>query len=141
MPGDGGRYVAEILWNAAGRPDRSGWFSEAPHDKDEAVRTIENSGAYSLWGLTPLLRAQADHGVKLEPLVVADPLLQRLLVSITIRSARVPGVNAKGAAALQAYLLSPVTQAHIREVRYPGKLPVTWMPAGRHNSGALLPKT
>jgi ABC-type tungstate transport system permease subunit len=94
------------------------------------------------WGLTPFLRvfgAHADLG--LEPLVLSDPLLQRMLVSILVKPAKVPGVNLDGAKALEAYLLSPVTQAHIREVRYPGATRCTWIPGGRHNRTAILPKS
>jgi ABC-type tungstate transport system permease subunit len=64
-----------------------------------------------------------------------------MLVSIVVKPAKVPGVNIDGAKALEAYLLSPVTQAHIREVRYPGTARCTWIPGGRHNRTAFLPKT
>jgi tungstate transport system substrate-binding protein len=140
MPGDGGRYVAEILWNTAGRPNREGWYSDERLEKSSALRVIASRGAYSLWGLTPFLRAQAERPVELEPLVFGDPLLQRLLVSITIRASRVPGVNTTGAATLQSFLLSPETQAHMGTVSYPGMSIVKWMPAGRHNHGGILPK-
>jgi tungstate transport system substrate-binding protein len=70
---DGVKYLTDILWNAAGRPDRSGWFLD-------------------------------------------------------------------GARALQAHVLSPVTQARIRSIRYPGDQRVCWVPAGRNNRFAMLPK-
>src|SRR5579859_3254635 len=34
---DGVRYLTEILWNVAGKPDRSGWFLDEGHRKDGAV--------------------------------------------------------------------------------------------------------
>ena len=93
-------------------------------------------GGYSLWGLTPFLRAHKQRALKLEPLVFADPLLQRLLVSEVVR---VPGCNQDGARALQAHLLTPTTQARIRATRYPTDEQVCWVPAGRHNRTAILP--
>jgi hypothetical protein len=78
--------------------------------------------------------------LNLEPLVVADPLLQRMLVSIVVRPTKNPGVNEEGAHALQSFLLSPATQARIREVRYPGATAVFWVPAGRHNRTGILPR-
>lgn len=137
---DGVRYLTEILWNAAGRPDRTGWFLDEGRRKDGAIERASDIGAYSLWGLTPFLRMSAGVPLELAPLVVADPLLQRLLVSVVVKPAKVAGANADGARALQAYLLSPATQARIREIRYPGDLRVCWVPAGRNNRSAMLPK-
>jgi tungstate transport system substrate-binding protein len=138
---DGVRYLTEILWNAAGRPNRSGWLIDEGQKKEEAVKTASDKGAYILWGLTPFLRVtHGDPPPKLEPLVTADPLLQRMLVSIIVKATKVPGTNEAGAGALQAFLLSPVTQARIREIRYPGSAHVAWVPGGRHNRTAMLPK-
>ena len=66
--------------------------------------------------------------------------LQRLLVSVIVQPAKVPGVNAEGATALQAHLLSTATQARIRSIRYPGDQRVCWVSAGRNNRIAMLPK-
>ena len=140
---EGVQYLTEILWNAAGRPDRSDWLLDEGRRKDEAIRFASEKGAYCLWGLTPFLRLQresADRPLRLEPLVLADPLLQRMLVSIVVKPAKVPRVNAAGALAFQSFLLSPATQARIREVRYPGAEGVQWVPGGRHNRTAILPK-
>jgi tungstate transport system substrate-binding protein len=138
---DGVRYLTEILWNAAGKPDRSGWFLDEGHAKDGAIERASEIGAYSFWGLTPFLRVNGQTPLQLEPLVVADPLLQRLLVSVIVKPAKVAGVNADGARALQAHLLSPAMQARIRSIRYPGDPRVCWVPAGRNNRIAMLPKT
>ena len=72
--------------------------------------------------------------------MLADPLLQRMMVSIVVKPDGVRRVNAAGAMAFQALLLAPATQAAIRTVRYPGKHAVSWVPAGRHNRTAMLPK-
>ena len=137
---DGVRYLTEILWNAAGKPDRTGWFLDEGHRKDGAIERASELGAYTFWGLTPFLRVSGQAPLKLEPLVLADPLLQRLLVSVIVKPTKVPGVNVDGARALQAYLLAPATQARIRSIRYPGDARVSWVPAGRNNRIAMLPK-
>lgn len=137
---DGVRYLTEILWNAAGRPERGDWFiDDKTHRKEDAIRFAASKGAYVFWGLTPFLRVQGDASLGLEPLVLGDPLLQRMLVSIVVKPTKVPGVNLEGAKALEAYLLSPATQARIREVRYPGATHCTWIPGGRHNRTSNLP--
>jgi tungstate transport system substrate-binding protein len=138
---DGVRYLTEVLWNAAGRPDRAGWLLDEGRRKDDAIRYAAERGAYALWGLTPFLRLQREKHVDLEPLVLGDPLLQRMLVSIVVKDSKTAGVNAAGALALQTFLLSPATQARIRDVRYPGAEGVQWVPGGRHNRTAILPLT
>jgi len=137
---EGVQYLTEVLWNAAGRPDRAGWFIDAGKQKDEAIRLASDKGAYSLWGLTPFLRAHHESPLRLEPLVLADPLLQRMLVSIIVKPTSAASTNVAGATALQTFLLSPATQARIRTVRYVGAEHVQWVPAGRHNRTAMLPK-
>ncbi len=137
---EGIRYLTEILWNAAGKPDRAGWFVDEQHKKDDAILVASKLGGYSFWGLTPFLRVKAQLPLQLEPLVLADPLLQRMLVSILVKPAKVAAVNEAGARALEAFLLAPATQARIRTTRYPGETRVCWVPAGRHNRTAILPK-
>jgi tungstate transport system substrate-binding protein len=137
---DGVRYLVDVLWNAAGRPDREGWLFDEGRRKDDAIRAASDRGAYAFWGLTPFLRLDRASHLNLEPLVLADPLLQRMLVSIVVRPTKTPGVNEEGARTLQSFLLSPATQARIREVCYPGATAVYWVPAGRHNRTGILPR-
>jgi tungstate transport system substrate-binding protein len=136
---EGARYLVEILWNAAGRPDRGSWFDDAARGK-EAVRYASERGAYTFSGLTPYLRLASREPVQIEPLVLADPLLRRVLVSIIVRSDKVSGVNVEGARSLQSFLLEPSTQARIRDVRYPGTTHGCWVPGGGHNTATMLPK-
>ncbi len=136
---DGVRYLTEVLWNAAGRPDRAGWLLDEGRRKDDAIRYASGKGAYSFWGLTPFVRLRRESPLRLEPLVLGDPLLQRMLVSIVVKPHAGPAVNVTGAHALQDFLLSPATQARIREVRYPGAEGVQWVPGGRHNRTGILP--
>jgi tungstate transport system substrate-binding protein len=137
---DGVRYLSDILWNAAGRPDRTGWWIEPKASRGGAIKHASALGAYALWGLTPFLRLDGQSPVNLEPLVLADPLLQRMMVSIIVKPSGLRATNTAGATALQTYLLEAATQARIRTIRYPGKHVVTWVPAGRHNRTAMLPK-
>jgi tungstate transport system substrate-binding protein len=136
---DGVRYLVEILWHAIGKPARDGWLIDDKSQRESAMRLASQRNGYTLWGLTPFLRTHKRGDLKLEPLVLADPLLQRLLVSVVVT---VPGANVEGARAIQAHLLAPSTQARIRTTRYPTDEPtVCWVPAGRHNRTAVLPKT
>ena len=134
---DGVRYLTEILWNASGRPPRDGWLIDDRVQKGDAMLYASQHGAYALWGLTPFLRTHKQADLQLEPLVLADPLLQRMLVSVIVK---LPGCNTEGARALQAHLLAPVTQARIRATPYPSDQHITWVPGGRHNRTAILPK-
>jgi tungstate transport system substrate-binding protein len=137
---DGVHYLTEILWHAAGRPERAGWFLDLRTSGEAAIEKASQLGAYSLWGLTPFLRLRKAKELRLEPLVLADPLLQRMLVTIIVKPGGARDINTIGAAALQAHLLTPAVQAQIRTIRYPGVDVVTWVPAGRHNRTAILPK-
>lgn len=136
---DGVHYLTEILWHAAGSPPRDGWMIDAGTEKEDAMELASKRGAYSLWGLTPFVRTRKQRPLQLEPLVLDDPLLQRLMVAVVVRA---PNANQEGARALQSHLLEPATQARIRSTRYPtgDSDAVYWVPAGRDNRTAMLPK-
>jgi tungstate transport system substrate-binding protein len=133
------RYLTEIAWHAAGKPPKSPWFINPGVNKKDAILLAAERGAYVMWGLTPFLREQKAARGRLVPLVTADPILQRIMVSIVVNPERVPGVNASGASRFQEYLLLPATQAKILETHYPDIKQATWAPAGRHNAGSALP--
>lgn len=104
-----------------------------------AMDAAAAAGGYTFWGLTPFQRYVKDHPLDLQPLVLGDPALQRIMVTIVVNPSKVPGVNDKGAAAFQDYLLSVETQAKIRSFRIAGiDQPVFW-PAGRNNQTNFLP--
>ena len=92
------------------------------------------AGAYVIWGLPPFLRMKRQQTVNLEPLVVRDPLLQRIMVSVVVNPAKVAGASAKAAKSFEEFLLAPATQAWIAAFRYPEFDQQVWWPAGRHNS-------
>jgi tungstate transport system substrate-binding protein len=138
---EGVKYLSEILWNAAGRPDRTGWYQDTGLREHDAIAGAAQQSGYTFWGLTPFLTAQQHGPVSLEPMVLEDPLLRRIMVSVRVMPKHVSGLNTRGAAAFQQYLLEPATQARIRAFRYLGIDQQIWWPAGRDNAGALLPQS
>ena len=137
---EGIKYLTEILWKAAGSPEKEGWHSDQGVRGQAAIAKAAQQGGYVLWGLTPFLRTQRQNRVELQPLVLNDPLLQRIMVTVAVNPDKVPGVNVTGAEAFQQYLLDPATQARIRAFRLPGIDQQIWWPAGRNNAGYALPK-
>ncbi|MFD1535530.1 hypothetical protein [Nonomuraea guangzhouensis] len=132
-------YIADILWNAAGRPDKTGWYDGTGLGPEAAMRAAAQQRGYSLWGLTPFLVWQKSNPLPLRPALYGDEMFHRVMVSIVVNPARFPRANVAGALALQEYLLLPATQALIQNHRYPGlDQPVFW-PAGRDNAAELLP--
>jgi tungstate transport system substrate-binding protein len=137
---EGIKYLSEILWNNAGRPEKGKWYRDQGVQHQAAVTAAAEQGGYVLWGLTPFLTFQQQNPIELQPLVLNDPLLQRIMVSVGVDPDKVPGVNVTGAKAFQQYLLDPATQARIRAFRLPGIDQQIWWPAGRNNAGSVLPK-
>ncbi len=137
---EGTKYLSETLWHAAGRPEKGDWYRDEGLKRKEAIEAAVQQGGYVIWGLTPFLAGQQGDPVDLHPLVLGDPLLQRILVSVAVNPNKVPGVNVAGATAFQQYLLDPATQARIRAFRLPGIEQQIWWPAGRNNEGSFLPE-
>ncbi len=134
------RYLTEIIWRAAGKPTKGPWYIEKDLSKGAALAFAAKNGGYVIWGITPFLEEQKTALLPIEPLVTTDALLQRIMVSVVVNPGHVPGVNTSGALKFQEYLLTPATQAKILETHYPGIKQAVWAPAGRHNSGSVLPK-
>ena len=137
---EGTKYLSEILWHAAGRPEKGEWYRDEGLKGKKAIETAAQQGGYVIWGLTPFLTAQQGEPVDLHPLVLDDPLLQRILVTVAVNPNKVTGVNVEGVTAFQQYLLAPATQARIRAFRLPGIDQQIWWPAGRNNASSVLPK-
>jgi tungstate transport system substrate-binding protein len=129
----GSKYIEDILWNAAGRPPKGDWYLDPKLRNRQAVEAAAQRGAYVLWGVPPFLRLKRESPIDLQPLVVHDPLFERIMVSIVVDDAKVSGANASAATRLQEYLLAPTTQAAVRAFRYPELDQQVWWPAGRHN--------
>jgi tungstate transport system substrate-binding protein len=137
------KYLADVLWQAAGKPDQADWFRDKglrnqAATKDAIEAAVKEKG-YTLWGLVPFLKYLEEHpDCSMKPLVTDDPLLQRLMVSVVVQPEKIKGVNVEGARALERYLIAPETQARIRAFRMPGFNGQVWWPAGRNNSGSFL---
>lgn len=126
------RYISDTLWNAVGRPDKEGWFLELGLSGPAAVREAERRGGYTLWGLHPFLMLQRQQPLNLEPVILNDSLMQRIIASVVVIQAPDTG-NEEGAVALQEFLIDPATQAKVRSFRLPDlDRPIFW-PAGNNN--------
>ncbi len=133
-------YLEAILWEGAGRPAKGEWYVHGGLGQAQAMQAAARRGAYTMWGIFPFLRFLEQQRVDLEPMVLADSLLQRMMVTVILEPGRFPGMNVEGAVALQQFLLTPATQARIRTFRYPGRDEQLWWPAGRHNHPSVLPE-
>lgn len=126
-------YLTDILWEEAGKPAKDGWFLPAEEMKGRAVALAEEKGGYVIWGALPFLRYTSNHTSEMQIMVSADPILQRVMGIVRVRPEKVPGVNVDGAAAFEAYLLTPAAQARVAAFRSPGVPDQLWWPAGRNN--------
>jgi len=126
-------YLEKIFWQAAGQPDKGNWFMDTGVGRGKAVRLAEKLQAYVMWGAYPFLRYKGKHNSKLEIMVSADPLLQRVMAAIIINPEKIEGANVHGATLFLDYLLNPKTQAKIAAFRSPGCNKQLWWPAGRDN--------
>jgi len=130
----GGKYIENILWSDAGIEPAGSWYVDLKVEGPRAAQAANQRGAYVLWGLPPFVRLKQRAHLDLEPLVIGDPLFQRVMVSMIVDPKKVAGVNADAAKAFEDYLLLPATQARIRAFRYPGLDQQVWWPAGRNNN-------
>lgn len=132
LPGIG--YVSDVLWAAAGQPQKGEWYLNTGDSKGRAMRAAEDSGAYTVWGAYPFLRFKEKHNSELEIMVTSDPLLHRVMVAIVVNPAKIAGANKDGAEAFETYLLSASTQAKIAAFRSAGSDQQLWWPAARNNN-------
>jgi len=133
------KYLAEILWEAAGQPDRTGWYIDDGLRDRDAVDYALSIGAYVIWGLVPGLRYKLENPKRdIEALSSSDALFDRGMVAIKVNPSAFDGINASGAAALERFLIRPETQARIRDFRGLGYSRQMWVPTGRSNSSDFL---
>jgi tungstate transport system substrate-binding protein len=132
------KYTEDLLWEAAGRPPKQGWYVDLGSREQAAVQAAAERGAYTIWGLVPFLRYVQQNPVDLRALLVNDAILSRMMVSVVVRPERFPQANVEGAKALEKYLLVPSTQARIRAFRYPGLDHALWWPSARENTTTAL---
>jgi tungstate transport system substrate-binding protein len=133
-----GRYLSEVLLAGAGNAKRADWYIETPLSKGRAIQLADERGAYTIWGSVPFEQFRRQHDTGLEVMVWNTPLFQRTMATIVVNPERLPGINVEGARALEAYLLSPATQAAIAAYREEGLDRQTWWPAAFDNNPAQL---
>ena len=134
----GARYLTEVLLAGAGHPPRGAWYIETDEARGRAMQFAAEKGAYTIWGSFPFERFRSKHETPLEVMVWDTPVFHRVMAAIVVHPEKIPGANADGARALQAYLLSPATQAAIAAFREEGLDRQTWWPAGRDNDPARM---
>jgi len=127
------KYLSDILWEQAGKPEKNEWFIGEPVVNAQAADLAVKKNAYFIWGAGPFLKYQKKIGNKMEIMVSADPVMQRVMASIVVSDKKVGNINTKGAEALQAFLLKAETQAKIAKFRVKGYEHQLWWPAGRFN--------
>jgi tungstate transport system substrate-binding protein len=135
--GDGLKYVVDVAVRSAGIAT-GGWLIDKGVKGGQAMQAAAQAGGYTVWGLVPFLRSQQQSKLALEPLLMGDHLLKSVMITIVVSEKRVGGVNAKGARALQHYLLEPATQAKVRAFRMSGVTEQVWWPAAHDNENAAF---
>lgn len=135
---DGLRYVAEVARRAADLPAGGPWYVDKATRGPEAIRAAAQSGGYTMWGVVPFLRLQQQSRLPLTTLVTQDQLLRSVMVTVVVNDRKVANVNAKGARALQQYLIDAETQAKIRTFRMAGVSEQIWWPAAQDNEKAAF---
>lgn len=131
-------YLEAILWHGVGMPEKGAWYVDTGLRGERAIAEAARRGAYVMWGAFPFLRLLEERALALEPLVLSDSLLQRVMVTVVVNPERFPEANVEGALTFQQYLLSPAVQARIRTLRIGGLDTPLWWPAARHNNPAFL---
>jgi tungstate transport system substrate-binding protein len=132
------RYLLDTLWNAAGKPDRQGWYIDPGLEGLDAAKRAAADKAYMTWGVTAFIAAKKDNDLSLDLVIPTGSLMQRVMVCVVVNPNKVPHANVAGAKALQKYLLAPATQARIEAFRYAGLDMAVFLPAGRNNEDDVL---
>lgn len=132
------RYFTDLLWHAAGKPEKSDWYIVSQSENVSAVEQAKSAGGYVIYGTFPFLRYKEAAKLPMDVMVVGDPILQRIMVSVLIKPDKISGVNYKAAKAFQKFLLSPQAQAMVRAYRVEGSDAQLWWPAARHNNPKVL---
>lgn len=128
------RYILELLRAAAG-VEPGDWYQQTELGGTMLLSHAKEQQAYTMWGDVAPLTVRSG----LLRMVVADPVLQREMVGTVVDPAKVAGVNEAGARAFLRYLLTPETQARIRNYRAHPDDPQYWWPIGVANDESALP--
>lgn len=134
----GQTYLSEMLWFSANQPEKAENYVYSSEQKSRAVKDAEKRNAYVSFGVQPFLHFKKKHKSKMEILVSADPMFQRPMATVVVKSNKVEGVNQEGAAKFQEYLLSASVQAKVKNYRLEGFDGQFWWPCARGNDPARL---
>lgn len=132
------RYLMDTLWNAAGRPDKQGWYKDTGEEGLDSTKRASAEHAYTAWGVTAFIEAKKTNELALDLVVPTDSLMQRIMVTVIGNPAKLPQVNLAGAKALQKFLLSPAVQGRIDAFRYAGIDEPVFLAAGRNNEDPVV---
>ena len=124
------RYLLATLWNAAGRPDKQGWYIDAKVEGLAAAQHAVAQHAYTIWGVTAFIQAKQGNDLPLDLVIPTDSLMQRIMVCVVSNPAKLPRYQRggrQGAADLSAVARDPGAHRRLplRRDRYAG------VPAGR----------
>ena len=132
------KYLADVLWEASGRPPRDRWYVDLGLRDQAAVEMAARRGAYTLWGVVPFVRLREQSALGMDVLIQEDPLFQRIMVAVVVNPDRITGAQADIATQFQRFLLEPASQAAVRTFRHHGLRDQTWWPAARNNAASDL---
>ncbi len=136
--GDGEKYLTQLLYEGAGEPDSTGWFTDTGASGAEAIQAAQRLNGYSTWGVIPYLKFKAMTNSPLEALIFDDPILQRVMMTVIVNPDKIAGINVAGALALQRYLSLATTQARIRAFRSSATDKQLFWPAAYDNTKSYL---
>jgi len=111
-----GTHVKELaLWTHAGWTPEGEWYRESGQGMGATLVIASELQAYTLTDVATFLAHRLPPALEIQ--VQGDSILRNPYHVIRVNPGRFPHVNAEGAAALAAYLLSPGTQRMIGEFR------------------------
>jgi tungstate transport system substrate-binding protein len=102
----------QALWQALGLTPQGAWYVEAGQGMGATLRIASEKGAYTLSDRSTYLHLQKTLSCPI--LFAGDPVLRNVYSIILVNPARHAGVNAEGARALHAWMLSSEAQELIR---------------------------
>jgi tungstate transport system substrate-binding protein len=103
----------QALWQALGLTPQGSWYVEAGQGMGATLRIASEKSAYTLTDRSTYLHLQQTLTCPI--LFASDPVLRNVYSIILVNPARHTGVNAAGARALHAWVLSHEAQELIRQ--------------------------
>ncbi len=108
----GTHQLENQLWQAAGSKPSGSWYQSAGQGMGEVLRISSEKEAYTVADRGTYLALRKS--VALEVMVEGDPALLNIYSVITVNPNKNDKINAEGARAFAAYVVSPEAQAIIK---------------------------